>query len=683
MLKAEIKKIISFQTFWLVLVLFLFVNFYFKMDKINNRYYTPAEYKSYISQLNGMTLQEIIDYSNLKIKQKNSTETFEYTGFILYDMLEITEQLIKYPEYLESIENNSDTLKSSMIWGDDNTFSYRNIKKTSSAYLRLKGTELTLDTSLGIEDFFHSPITDVLGIFLLFMCSCRIFIYDRERKVINLLNTTYNGRQKLIITKLFTGILFSILIVVSLYFENLLIGWRAYGLGDLSRPIQCIYGYYTCNLNLSTKDFIIVFILMKILSYCTVYFVFSLISLKCTNNISVLLFSASYIIIEFFLYHSISEVSSLNLLHFLNSINFLNTDYILKNYININLFGYPYSLKISSLAAMIFTSVIVLSIMICSCKKDIIQYQKKSIIFFDFFKSKIHTKFGYTLYRIFIIQKGIVIALTLSMISAGLYQSFSRGYDNDDIYYENFCNKFSGPVTESTLDFITEKEIKYKETEIQLSELKSSGYANPSELIILYSELLDKQAFEKFKNRINLISTDSEIFYDSGYERYFKSNLNTEGWLQILFILTALMLTVCPIPYIDCKSDIKKILFATSSGKTDYYKQQFSSVLLIGVSYTLLITIPYFIRIINKYGTQGLTANISSLTTYSDTNVDISVFSAMCIFIIIRMLLSVLSGCIMMIIASYNKNIITTYCINSTLFIVPIIILIIFDKFAV
>ena len=678
MLKAEIKKIIHFQSFWILFIIFLFVNLYFKANIINHRYYTPEEYKSYISEVSYMNLQEIIDYTSMKIKMKTDLGSLEYKGFLLYDMLEISEQLIKYPEYLESIENTSITLCNSLIWGDN--FSYKNIKKTSSAYLHLKGTKLKLDTSLGIEDFFHSPITEILCVFLTFICSYRIYLFDREQKIMNLLYSTYNGHKQLIIVKQFTGIIITTIIVISFNFENLLIGWKAYGLGDLSRPIQCIYGYYSCNLALSTGGFMIIYVFVKILAYLSVFSIFSLICINCQNNIYVWIITASYIGTEYILYTNISTLSYFSFFHHINIVQFLSTDDILKGYTNINILGNPCSLKSTSLITMSIIICVSILVMLASCEKDILPYKKITISFPLHSTLMIHSKLGYIIHRMFIVQKGLIVTTILSMISVGFFYSFSRGYDNTDIYYENFCNNYSGKVTQNTIDFFTEKELKYQEIKEQISVLENSDNSNSAELILLYSKLLDRTAFEKFKNRIQCIPAESEIFYDSGYERFFGYFVNNEKLIQLLIILIAVMLTVSSVPYIDCKSNMKKLLYATPDGKKGYYKYLLATVWLTSLFYTLIITIPYFIQIINKYGNQGLNANLSSLTSYSYISSNISVLTAMCIGIIIRIILVMISGSIMIIIAANNKSIVTTYCINSSVFILPILLLIILKQ---
>lgn len=68
MLKAEIKKLLLFKTLWVLLAYMICINRYERITNAYNRYYTPKEYTLYFSELDGMTTQEAMDYSEKKLK---------------------------------------------------------------------------------------------------------------------------------------------------------------------------------------------------------------------------------------------------------------------------------------------------------------------------------------------------------------------------------------------------------------------------------------------------------------------------------------------------------------------------------------------------------------------------------------------------------------------------------------
>mgnify|MGYP000046065260 CR=1 FL=1 len=243
MLRAELKKCLSFRVLWILLFCLLCINGYSQITNAYDRYYTPSEYNALYEQLNRMSLQEANAFVSAKIESASPDSDADYNGYLYYDTLEIIEGLQNYPAYLESIQTNAENMTAVSIWGGTDTFSYRNIQKTPSAYTALAGTTLVLDTSLGIEDLLSSPLTDFLAVLLLFFCVCRIFLRDREQGILPLLYATPNGRLRLMSCKLGIAVLCAIGLVLLFYGEIALISCNLYGLGDLSRPIQCIYGY--------------------------------------------------------------------------------------------------------------------------------------------------------------------------------------------------------------------------------------------------------------------------------------------------------------------------------------------------------------------------------------------------------------------------------------------------------
>lgn len=674
MLRAELKKLFSYRVIWILLVCLLCVNGYIKVTSAYDRYYTPAEYTAYLDEIKGKNLQEIIDYTNGKIDavSENPEENTYYNGYLYYDTIEIAGQLLEYPEYLESIEANAENMASVSIWGGQDTFSYRNIQKTPPAYESMAGTTLTFDTSLGVEDFLSSPLTDILALILLFLCISSIFLRDREQGMIPLLYATKNGRTALLLTKFLTAGICCVGLVLVFYGEIFCVENLLYGFGDLSRPIQCVYGYYTCNLPISVGEYMVLYLLLKVAAYLVFAGIFGLICTFSKNNLSVYGFTAGVVGLSFLLYSKISVLSPLSLLHFWNPVQFLQGKEILGTYTNVNLFGYPVSLKISGcIVIAIFLAVCLLGSIAIFTHTRNLQYKfihLKQRMFGGFHA---HGRFWHTCHRILILQKGLIIVFAAAVVAAGMYQTFSRSYNNEDIYYENFCEAYEGKVTDETLQFLADKRAHYAEVEQQITELESTG-SNLYQLNLLYAEFNDRNAFEKFAQRVESIPENGEIFYDTGYARYFALDGNQEGMVQILFLTIALVLLCSPVVSHDKQTNMTAILFSTKVGKRGYFRQFFGFAAIAGVVLTLLLTLPYFVQILERYGSQGFDKPLASMTVFADGNTSITVGMAMIRVVLIRMVGAVLTGCLVTWIASRCKSLVTAYCVGGVAFVLPI-----------
>lgn len=94
----------------------------------------------------------------------------------------------------------------------------------------------------------------------MFLAVCGIILKDREHGITFLLSSMPKGRSSLILSKLFAVSLFASFVAVMLFAENLVIGGALYGIGELQRPIQSVFGFYQCNLAVSVGEFLLLFL---------------------------------------------------------------------------------------------------------------------------------------------------------------------------------------------------------------------------------------------------------------------------------------------------------------------------------------------------------------------------------------------------------------------------------------
>lgn len=679
---CEIKKIMSFRVFWIIFVCLLAVNGYVQIDRINDRYYPPDSYRDFFDETKDMSLDEIQSYTNELLEKQNNGQNIKYPMLLVYDMLEISKDCENYPEYLRSIKEQTENMSAVSIWGGRDTFSYKNIQKTPFAYENLSADPLPLAPSFGVENTVKSPITDFIGVFLVFLSVCGIILKDREQGMTSLLSSMYKGRTSLILSKLAAVSVFAFAIAIIIFNENLIIGGTLYGIGDLQRPIQSVFGFYQCNLAVSVGEFLVLFFLLKIASYLLFAVMFSLICTISKNNLIIYGISGGVCMAAFLCYKFIPQNSIFHLLHYWNPVKFTQTAEILGTYQNVNLLGYPVSLKIS--AILIIFVIIILMILCCIFAVEKLQnVQYKSVRFNAFSRKKlrVHGSFYYICYRSLILNKGIVLVLAAIFTSAILSASFSRHYNNDDIYYENFTTELSGQLNSETLNFLTEKEERYAEVEKEIEKLESSENANTYKLNLLYNELNDRIAFERLSKRVESIQSSDvkgEIFYDTGYERLFGYNGNNEKIIMILFAMIFLVLLLSPIAATDRKTDMIKIIFSTKCGRSGYFKNLFSYSFLCGIFTSLLFIIPYIVNILNSYGTQGLDASVQSIQKFSDLSMIFSVRGFIILFLAIHIIGFLISAAAISGISSLCRSRTTAYIVNIALFVVPIILLLMF-----
>ena len=229
----------------------------------------------------------------------------------------------------------------------------------------------------------------------------------------------------------------------------------------------------------------------------------------------------------------------------------------------------------------------------------------------------------------------------------------------------------AGVVTEKTEQFFTEKRAFYREIEAQIAELEQSESPNSYQIGQLTAQLNDKAAFEKFAQRVEQIPDSAEIFYDTGYVRYFALDGNREGMVQVLLLTAALTLLLCPTTSMDCKTNLKQIYHATKIGRFGYLRQMFRFAILNGILFSAVLILPYLLQILNHYGMQGWNTPLAGIEAYSTCPARISVGAAAIGVMGIRTIGAALTGCSITWIASHCKSLVTAYCINGVLFVLP------------
>ena len=674
-LRYEWKKLCGFRLLWILLLVLLCINGYVQISAANARMFTAKEYRSCVHYLQKLKPDHVSPYIEKQLEGAFSGGSGQYSWAVLAEMQESINRIENYPAYLAEIESQASHSSGLSIWGGKDTFSYRNIQKTPPAYRAMKNVALRLDTELGIEDALHHPVTDFLVIFLLFLMVSTVMLKDREQGMVPLLYSMPNGRGALLFSKLLLITLCTVGTALLLYGENLLIGAKMYGLGDLSRPIQCIGSFYECNLLVSVGSYLVLFTAMKIAAFLVFSMVFAAVCAAAKNNLTVYAVSGGFCGISFLLYRFVSPLSNWSLFHYLNPVQLVKVNEIVGTYKNINLFGYPFSLKITAIiAAGIFLAASACISAGCFINRRNQQYRNVSLRILKHRKHRVHGQMYYVIYRSLVLQKGIVPVLAVVFAAAVLSSGFTRYYSSTDIYYEKFTTEQAGVLTDDTFEFIKKKQVEYYKLEKQRQKLQESDHPDTMQLAEISEKMNDRAAFEQFRTRYNAIrksDADGEMFYDTGYARLFGLDGNNDDLKMNLCILIFLCLLLSPFAAQDRKTDMVKILYATAAGKRGYWKRLLIYSAVCGLAVSLIFNVPYIVHILQKYGTQGLSAPLQSMTEFSQNPVIRTVRTEIIILFLVRIVSAAATAMLMSLVSGICRSPITAYIANISIFVLP------------
>ena len=669
---GEFQKLIYQKSLFIIAVCLIIANACVLVLKSGNSKYDTARYKKFFEQTRGMNTQQVCEYIDSQIEMSFGG-VYNYPTSFLYTMKEQAHSVNDYDKYLAMIDSQQSSM--AILFADKNSFSYRNIQKTPPAYKSVQEVVPTFDISQGIELALNSPISDAIGIFLVFFFTANIMLKDKECGIIRYFYPLKGGRAKYLGAKIAVSLSVALLIALVIFIENILIGQQIYGLGDLSRAIQSVSGFISCNINLSVGGYLILFLTFKALSYLCFCAFFILICCMCKSNISLYITSLAIITAQVSSYVLISKYSTLGIFRYWNIVNFTQTNEIFSDYRNVNFFGYPISLKISATAIMLGIIVVFSIISIVIFSKYHIRSYKRYKINLPQFKSKVHSRFYYTAYKSLIIRKGIVLMLLIAVITVMSCAMFRRVYNNTDIYYENYTTQLSSQSFEKAKEFIAEKKEHYEQVELKLQTELDKNEPNIFTIGVLSSEINDKEAVLMIQNRANDMEENdcnSSIFYDSGYVRILgiEDKLPNFAFAFVFCIYSALLIS----PQIVSERNTHRLIFSSQSGKRQYIHDNVIYTLLQAFFTVFILTVPYTSVLLKSYGVQSLDAPIQSVSAMAQFPLDISVWQTLLLAFVARLLLCCAISLAMLKISHISKNNFSATLINLAVFALPIFV---------
>ena len=612
--RNEIYKLTHTKMFVLVSVCAVLLNIYISCSQNFGMYCPAKEYKEYYALADGKTFEEAYDYSIAR--RDNMFGGWEAGKWEVRQMMnEEIEQLKAvgtYHQYLQSIDDAAATMTAVSIFADPSSFAYRNIVKTPAAYDSVRSVQPVFAPSYGVLLAIENTPSDILLLFIIFTAVTVIFYKDRECGIVGLVKHLQYGRTRLALSK--TAAVLAVCIVCGggFFLLNLWIGSVRFGLGDLSSPVQSLKGFLGCNLRISVRQLMALVFIYKILAMfiCALIAQSLFIRFKNTTSYFILLFAGG---IETALYLLISEMSVLSPIKQINLAAFVNSAHLFKTYANINLFGFPINLLITTTAvSVIFIALLIIltvrlyeNISISEIKKT-----RKRII-----KIKPPKRlFSYSMHKLFILHKGLLILLVVLAFSLYSEYNYVRPYSSSDNYYRAYASEAYSKQSPAEV---------YEYMRAAADEL-ADGYKAAMSGAFTDNEYWSKRGgFEKlvsqYNNAVSLSARDVPefMYYTTGWEELFGVNgFKTDYKLGLVAIL-GIGLAISPLIAYDNRARIGFLLYATKAGKRKYFGHNAAVAAIFTLLVCLAVYVPHYVEMILTYGSQGLFEPVSAISAYA------------------------------------------------------------------
>jgi hypothetical protein len=435
-------------------------------------------------------------------------------------------------------------------------------------------------------------------------------------------------------------------------------------------------------LSISVAGYFLLYAAVKAISYFILALIVMLICVLAKNNAIVYMITGVVIAFQLLLYSIISPLSEFGLFKFLNIIALTQPNEIFKNYFNINAFGEPLNLIISSIVAAAFLIAILLIALFAVSRKQAFATWNNNAVsdFLNRFSGKqIHTcVFKHEAYKTFISNRALLILLLLAVIQWNSYTNYRGFITMEEMYYKNYVEQAGGEVTQETFDFIDAEQARFNEIELSIilaGERHQNGEISYDDYNMtvsgLQQMLAPQKGFEIFTERARYIKDipGGQVIFDKGFNILFGVNGYSDDMSQVLLIVIFMIIMLSPVFSAEKENGMFKLIKPTPKGLTWFVR--FSVSFIVALITIMLVNLPFIINTLSFYGTGGSDAVIQSLPAFSEFPLSVSVRGYLGLLLITRIIGAAVAVFFIQLISLYSNKKTTALLISLSVIAIP------------
>lgn len=643
--------------------------------------------ESYTSELEEYRKSNPEAYKKAVEMSESGEESFWKNSF-LYDISQQIEYINSYPDFISEMYDRAKAQSASSIFGDENSFSYKNLYKTAEDYSGLKDTKLSLVNSDSLTATVKYGLTDFFVIAVVLLICIYLFGYEREKGLYSLIRCTKFGRLKTIIAKL--AVLFALSAFVSVLFisADFIVNTFLYGSTDLSVNVQSISEFRNCTLSVTAGQFLLLFVLAKIIGIFVISSLLALVFICFSSSAAMYLTGLGAVGAEYLLYSLIGQNSFLNLLKYINIFYILDGGEFFGSYLNLNIFSNAVT-SVPIVLAVFGIVFILCAVFSCIvfCKRN---QQKKTNVFSKLFE-KIKSKFfrinGSTSVLMgeifkFTVQNKMALVLILLVLFAVVSSFGTMRYpysEVSDADYKAYMEYLEGDITSEKESYIAEQQeyfdgLRQRLDEIaensELSDSTKQAMSKSIENILNSKGVAFERVSEQYSRLLELKESGVNArFIDENIYSTFVSS-KTREWNDFALLCLVLLIAVPYVFSVEYKNGMINLIRPTRNGKTKLFVRKIAVLLLFTLLLFIAVYLPYLIRFVSTYGTNSFATPIVCIFENLQGSA-FSVMGAMLVNLFCSLLLALAVVSIITALSIITESNMFTMVLSTVLIIIP------------
>ncbi len=605
----EFGKIFSNARMWLIIAAAVVVNVVFLViPEYDN--YSPTEYNAVWNEISELPSDKRAEYLSEKIDSLDELSENNILPMALYaerslynDVYDEIEQVDNYADYLNSVDESAENLKTLSFFSDENSYDYRNILKTQNRFSELSADELGHGKSKGVLLATRFGTTDIIMLLIVLLIGAKAVSEERESGLTILSRPTYNGRFQLAAAKLLAMIAASCAAGLALYGSSFITGAGLYGFGDVDRAIQSVSELFSCGAHISVKKFLVIFGAIKLL-FCAeaAAAVYLFMSLPAG---SIVCFSAfgGFTALSALTYFLIKPTSYISILRQISIVALADTQSLVGKYLNINFFENPIDSVFVTIAANVIFAVI------CSFFGVIFNCMFVSERGKSFRKGILnggHTSIAaHEMFKCFISGRGCVIILLCAAAVVIFYRPEKMQYTSVSEYqYYSYIKELEGEVTNEKETFI-QNELTNAATDFsEQGQEKVSALAKLSE----HTEYLKQHGGYYIVDKgYKMLSGGDDVFI---YDRIMTA-------VKVMIFVLIMSCSYC----MEYKNDSYMLLLSSPNGRARTFACKMLSAAVAALFILLIFDGSRIYNVLNAWGTAQIMAPAESMEHLSGISI--------------------------------------------------------------
>lgn len=572
-----------------------------------------------------------------------------------------------YKDYLLGISEQAKKMSMMSIFGNQDSFSNRNIFKTAEDFEMLNDIEVTFGNNIGVEKWLEFELADYffLAIMVVVVLS---FLEERKKGLWSVVRCSPNGRAKLGLERIGVLMSASLLGTVLIYGIPLIVSLAINGGFDgLGRSLQSLESFKTCTLRITISQWLVQYFAVKIASGLLLGLLLWCVLGSLANAQFSLSVLGVTLVGEYILFEYLPVQSFLNVFKYFNIFSFVHTSRLYTNYLNINLFGNAVGIRPLMLTVLpIAIAFFALWAMLIQAKrypegnKDILS--KLSHIInkvSDIFRTRLSLG-GWEVYKALAFQFGIFIIAGMLIVTNSL--SYSIYIEERDYWYQAYLEDAEGPIDNSFEEYLARAK----------ENINSS--MNESELTSALDRI-EREA-EEIKERAEEGGYAPWLVDYKTYASVYGNESRDRQRLNAAIAICLLAFSCAGITAFERQSGVEKMVRSTKKGRSSLFAKKAIVASLMAAIVWCAVYLREFMQFVAINGTETFSAPVQNISALSQFPLKISFAGYLAMLYAIRLVMLILTSFIALLISHFCSRINTSYIVNLAVLGAPAILVI-------